>query len=532
MKSVPCFFLVLVVCSILRSVAFADHCGFPEPNQVVIYQNRFRGDQCRVLEVGNYLRPSEFTPVPNDSISALDVGSAVRAVLYENSNFRGRQAHYEGGIYYDPIGNVDNKTSSIEVFPNGGHPIAAFYLGNYPNDRENFWSHEANGIAHDEENWFISQNEPARIIKVPFTYDLNEQNAPPGALTASLPQHLKDVGYQHFGDIDQFKGMLFVPVDGGGNAPLIAVYNTSDLSFLAAHPLYRSRGVNVGWVAINPSTEELYTSDGDINATQGVHIYTIHFDSILRGESFLTFNRQFFLSHRDGRRVDLRSMQGGTFSPDGTLLYLTNGFRSPVGGDGEGLRVFDVSSGILQAESENGYGSFNFQISSGFPNYQEAEGLDFVDVHDKGTRGISGQLHVIMLQNESSFPDAVYFKHFAILRARADLVPIDDQGNPPASVPVRWCKRDSQGRLVVTVENQGGAFAPAFFTQVQFLPGGPREVPSIGLSPGETRNLTPITIPAECFNPTCEFLIDVDSDNSVDEGINEGNNFAFGVCQG
>jgi CARDB len=115
-----------------------------------------------------------------------------------------------------------------------------------------------------------------------------------------------------------------------------------------------------------------------------------------------------------------------------------------------------------------------------------------------------------------------------------DLVPLDDQGRPPMGQnPVRFCNLDGQGRLIVTVRNQGGAFASAFITTVTFFDGGVRDLPSPGLSPGETRNLTPIPIPAECFNPDCEFSIDVDSGDSVEEGIDgEENNFAFGRCIG
>lgn len=49
-----------------------------------------------MLGIGNY--PTYFG-LPNDSISAIDVGSNVRAVLYQHGHFGGRQAHYDGGWY-------------------------------------------------------------------------------------------------------------------------------------------------------------------------------------------------------------------------------------------------------------------------------------------------------------------------------------------------------------------------------------------------------------------------------------------------
>jgi hypothetical protein len=73
--------------------AWANHCGFPGPDQVIIYQHTNRGDACQVLGLGGYPTSSSFG-LPNNSISAIDVGSNVRAVLYQDAHFSGRQAHY------------------------------------------------------------------------------------------------------------------------------------------------------------------------------------------------------------------------------------------------------------------------------------------------------------------------------------------------------------------------------------------------------------------------------------------------------
>jgi hypothetical protein len=114
-------------------------------------------------------------------------------------------------------------------------------------------------------------------------------------------------------------------------------------------------------------------------------------------------------------------------------------------------------------------------------------------------------------------------------------------GGQPDLIPVPtfagFCNRDNQGRLIITVKNQGTAFAETFIVEVQFevgpgLPRVSRFVSSIeGLLPGESRDLSPIEIPAGCFGSQCSFRIIVDSGHAVPES-NEVNNITFGSCVG
>ena len=98
-------------------------------------------------------------------------------MLYEHDSFAGRQAHVEGGSYYDLLGTAANdQTSSIEVFAKLGATAATYYLGDYPSSRENFFSEEAQGVAHDASAWFLTTKD--RVYRVPFSYDLNSKSAP------------------------------------------------------------------------------------------------------------------------------------------------------------------------------------------------------------------------------------------------------------------------------------------------------------------------------------------------------------------
>jgi hypothetical protein len=130
-----------------------------------------------------------------------------------------------------------------------------------------------------------------------------------------------------------------------------------------------------------------------------------------------------------------------------------------------------------------------------------------------------------------------------------DLVPVDDQGNPPMGQdPKRYCQRENNyARLVVAVKNQGNAPAEAngpspMWIEVQLMPGGERikemiEDVSGGrpiIQPGETvryaiPNSEPDDIP-ECYNPECDFLIKVDPGHRERDEVITHNNSTHGQC--
>src|SRR6266545_8245754 len=87
--------------------------------------------------------------------------------------------------------------------------------------------------------------------------------------------------------------------------------------------------------------------------------------------------------------------------------------------------------------------------------------------------------------------------------AKPDLLPIARDND--------FCRRDDQGRLIITVENQGGADADACTTRVDFSPHGSVDVPTPPIAAGASVDLPPVTIPPGCFDPDCNFRITVDS---------------------
>jgi len=102
-----------------------------------------------------------------------------------------------------------------------------------------------------------------------------------------------------------------------------------------------------------------------------------------------------------------------------------------------------------------------------------------------------------------------------------DLIPAPDaQGN--------FC-RIRDGKLVVTVRNQGTGNAGASTTHIDFSSGTSTEA-TPPIPAGGSVDLL-LAIPAGCFQPDCSFRIRVDSASVVTES-DEGNNTAGGACIG
>jgi hypothetical protein len=109
-----------------------------------------------------------------------------------------------------------------------------------------------------------------------------------------------------------------------------------------------------------------------------------------------------------------------------------------------------------------------------------------------------------------------------LIPGQVDLLPVPTQGS--------FCRRNSSGRLVVTVRNQGPDAVGASTTEVDFGDFGSLSKATPGLAAGASVNLT-FTMPDGCFNPDCDFTISVDNGN-VHMETDELNNEADDLCLG
>lgn len=297
------------------------------------------------------------------------------------------------------------------------------YLGNYPNEANPGWHQEAQGLAHDQNNWFITQR--GSLWKIPVTRDLNDVNLDdqgvkvkklcslrqPGTnqcLHTDMPDLVSE-GYNHLGDLEQFEfegqGYLFIPVEGGPH-PAIAVFRAENLEY-CDHAYVRLYGesqyqVSAPWCALDPQGI-LYTSSFK-QAPSRINRYAVDWEK-LRTSGTLILNPlpSITILDESGNVLRLNGPQGGVISPSGELLYLVAD---------DGIHVFDLSTRKRIQRSRNGSGHFNYEFNPDFPYREEPEGITIWDLDNGRAPGIRGQLHVLLLDNDWPDVDDVYMKHY------------------------------------------------------------------------------------------------------------------------
>jgi hypothetical protein len=99
----------------LQPAPVTTPCAAPGPREVTIYQHANLRGSCKILGVGEYPHSDAFKPVGNDSISSLEVGADVSVTLYQDANYKGLQATFQGGQSYPSLGNLSDRTSSMKV---------------------------------------------------------------------------------------------------------------------------------------------------------------------------------------------------------------------------------------------------------------------------------------------------------------------------------------------------------------------------------------------------------------------------------
>lgn len=320
------------------------------------------------------------------------------------------------------------------------------YLGNNPDEGNPGWHEEAQGLAHDADSWYATQNPPftifpptilggPRLWRIPVTHDLGASaSCGSGGVSCSrlVDTPLFGHGYNHYGDPDYYefngRGYLLVPIENGDQGPAVAVFRGDpSLDFLAFAPLPGQ--THAGWVAVDPSGLLLSSEGESVTQFNRFFLDWAAFQAGGEHDFVLESRPPILLKDESGSPLELLGAQGGEYSDDGRLLYFSNGFGD-LSEATWGVHVFEAAAAAGPAcgsagdpctvatrveRSHNGPGGFAYEFDHSTTVREEPEGLTFWDLDADGRApGLHGQLHVVLLDNDALTADDVYVKHYRL----------------------------------------------------------------------------------------------------------------------
>lgn len=289
-----------------------------------------------------------------------------------------RHAHYTiSGV----LGSIKLKLNSIKTEENDiNYDEKQVYdcLGVEPKGKATNYSNDVQGICHDDSNWYISHGAGTKkydrnygeVFKIPVTQSLSKNVSGDWVRLDDckvynhgvLENHRfykffnsaneavgAKIGEIHFGDIDCYRGHVFVPVyqngeDGSVDAQIL-VFSTKNFDLEHQEILYKNEASKMtfgrlGWCAVNPNDGCLYASDSHISRNIGdgcspVMAFKINLDNLGKGKVFTNVTEKGIdLLMPDGSEFEMAAcMQGGCFDPYDTL-YLVSGFEERKKHDG------------------------------------------------------------------------------------------------------------------------------------------------------------------------------------------------------
>jgi hypothetical protein len=355
-------------------------------------------------------------------------------------------------------------------------PVYYMHSVYYPVAETN-WSNDAQGVDHDDNNWYITTTH--HLWRIPVGLDLRTVTAnSPGVIRRELATRYPPLAaYDHLGDPDVFRyqgtDYLVVPMEdedaacnaGLGGAALAFFRITPTDFFYVTHTQVPVLCGDAGWLAINSqggivmSQQHVGAPPGSPAVTQrGLHFYSLDWNALHNANdaSSLTFTHEVEVSDESGSRLRMRTMQGGEYAPGDGLLYLVSGFYtdSDSVADQEGIHVIDTTTWRRVQHSTRGFGHFDYYYNPGFfTGAEEPEGLTIWDLDDGRAPNIRGQLHVFVSDNDIEAGD-IDFKHYTrIIRADASSAASCQDGSPgcplrtvSAAVALAWSGSEVRAR--------------------------------------------------------------------------------------
>jgi hypothetical protein len=264
-------------------------------------------------------------------------------------------------------------------------------------------------VSHDDTYWYITN----RWYLFQYHY---AENLDTGSPTQSrplvdypalppIPGEPDLAGYDHLGDLSYYgdgtNGYLVIPVEyrGKDQEAALALVSTPDLTYVGKALLPGQ--VYAAACAVDRQGNVYVPDGGEISE---IRRFRLRWDLLSAGVVLLEPLSSFQLV---GTAKDV---QGMAFSESGRLLFTSSGNDDDFDPK-YGLMVYDTRSGAMVTRSDVAWMPFLYEYHPGWTRWEEPEGMTIWDLDGAGAPGISGQLHVLLLDNEEP-TDEIYMKHY------------------------------------------------------------------------------------------------------------------------
>ncbi|MDX2565281.1 hypothetical protein PV371_37450 [Streptomyces sp. TX20-6-3] len=267
-------------------------------------------------------------------------------------------------------------------------PGSLLWAGDWPHQAEPLEISElVQGIAHNATHHFFSKR--YGVFRVPIGENLSDEHRRLWDRKAGIPERLAG-GRDHFGDIDQYKGYVFAPLEkygwtSGDPTARLIIFNLQ-LEVVGHLDFPPSLQRSAGWVAINPLNGYLYSNDGG-----DIHVYDWRNST----------NGQLAHLYSISKPDEVYLGQGAAFSASGKLYTARQRHDSSL--YIYGMLISGRAAVVQTVRHEGGV----FPTTEGVDVWDS--GRDVESVHPK----FSGQIHVICLDADIG-TDQWYIYHYKV----------------------------------------------------------------------------------------------------------------------
>lgn len=235
------------------------------------------------------------------------------------------------------------------------------------------------GVATDGSNWYFTNE--LQIAKWPISASLTSQPT----IHSTMPSSWQST-FNHMGDLVYANGRLYVPLEGSQRAIGVFSTNLTPLGYASINQAHAA------WLAYNPK-DGLFYSSASFDSVSSLSKWKI---DVVGTQVTTTPKGSVTLV---GNHAPILRIQGGEFSAQGTL-YVSGDAADGSGG----LFAIDVLTGFVSAKR-------NVSYSPGGLTGEELEGLTILDLDAGQAPSIQGQIHIILVDNDLTSTDDLYFKH-------------------------------------------------------------------------------------------------------------------------